>query len=176
MKTLLLATALLASPLAASAGTVTYVFRAFVEHSPNGAATRPANYGTIIPLRVTVNTDAPGSVSGNSEIYNGSGADDPIVSTQIGNATIGQSSYDSLIITKNPDGSSAITIQSYAVQVGSYTISFVSARGNAVASLNIPARILTLHFDTSSYASNYPKANVGGDLVTAGVPASSSAQ
>ncbi len=178
MKTLLVAGAvLLASSLAASAETVTYVFRAFVEHYPSGGATRPTGYGTIIPLRVTINTSAPGAISGNSETYNGSGADDPIVSTQIGNTTIPQSSYDSLTITKNPDGSSAISIQSYAVEQGAYTISFVSSHGNAVASLKIPSRILTLHFDTSSYNSNYPGAYVGGDLVTAGIPpASTSAQ
>ncbi len=169
----LAACVLLAAPLAASAETVTYKFRAFVEHYPSGGATRPANYGTVIPLCITVNTDAPGTVSGNSETYTGTGANDPIVSTQIGNTTIGQSSYDSLTITKNPDGSSAITIQSYEVQRGAYTISFVSAHGDAVASLKIPARILTLHFDTSSYSSNYPGAYVGGDLVTAGIPPAS---
>ena len=172
MKTAILTAALLlASPLAASAATVTYVFRAFVEHTPNGGATRPANYGAIIPIRVTVNTSAPGAASGNSAVYSGTGDDDPIVSTQIGSTTIPQSGMDSLVVTRNPDGSSAILIQSYAVQVGAYTISFVSAAGNAVPSLKIPGRILTLHFDTSSYSSNYPGADVGGHLVTAGIPA-----
>ncbi len=174
MKTAILAAALLfASTLAASAETVTYVFRAFVEHYPTGGATRPAGYGGIIPIRVTVNTAAPGTISGNSATYNGTGANDPIVSTQIGNTVIPQSYYDTLSITKNPDGSSSIGLFSYAVQTGFYSMSFVSSRGNAVASLGIPSKILTLHFDTSTYTSNYPHAYVGGDLVTAGIPPAS---
>ena len=170
MKLILAAALLLAPPMAASAETVTYVFRAFVEHYPDGAATRPANYGGIIPIRITVNTSAPGTVSGGTAVYAGSGANDPIVSTQIGNTTIPQSSYDSLTITKAANGSSSILIQSYAVQVGAYSVSFVSSARDAVASLAIPPRILTLHFDTSSYSSNYPGAYVGGHLVTAGIP------
>ena len=175
MKTLSLATALLlASTFAASAGTVTYAFKGFVEHRPGGASTEPADYGRIIPIRITVNTDAPGTVSGNTETFSGSGANDPIVSARIGSQTIPQSSHDTMVITKNPDGSSAITISSYAVQLGAYTFSFVSSRGGAVSSLAIPARILTLDFDLSSFSSEYPGAYVGGSLTTAGIPQVSS--
>ncbi len=174
MKTVSLATALLlASTLAVSAKTVTYAFKGFVEHSPGGRSTEPVDYGRIIPIRITVNTDAPGTVSGNTETYSGSasnGANDPIVSARIGSKTIPQSSYDSVVITKNPDGSSSIAINSYEVQLGAYTFSFVSSRGNAVSSLGIPARILTLDFDASSFSSGYPSADVGGSLTTAGIP------
>ena len=171
MKTVFITTALLlASPLAASAETVTYLFRGFVEHRPDAGPTEPADYGRVIPIHITVNRDAPGTVSGNTETYNGSGANDPIISAQIGNKTIPQSSYDSLVITKNSDGTSSITINSYAVQVGAYTFSFVGS----VQSLNIPARILTLDFDTASFSSAYPGAYVAGNLTTAGIPPVSS--
>ena len=177
-RTIILAAALLvSSTLGASAETVTYVFRAFVEHYTDAGATRPANYGGIIFIRVTVNTAVPGTVSGNTETYSGSGANDPIVSTQIGNTTVPQTSNDSLVITKNPDGSSSITIFSYAVQRGAYTIAFASSRGDALKSLAIPSRILSLHFDNSTYSSSYPGATVSGHLVTAGIPpASTSSQ
>ena len=178
MKTLSLATALLlASTFAASAKTVTYAFKGFVEHSPGGGSTEPVDYGRIIPIRITVNTDAPGTVSGNTETYSGSASDsaaDPIVSARIGSKTIPQGSYDYVVITKNSDGSSSIAISSYEVQLGGYSFSFVSSRGNAVASLAIPAKILTLDFDTSSFSSGDPVADVGGSLTTAGIPQVSS--
>lgn len=176
MKTVLIAASLgVSATMGASASTVTYAFKGFVEHRPDAGPTEPADYGHIIPVRITVNTDAPGTLSGNTETYNGSGSADPLVSTRFGTKIIPQSSYDSLAITRNSDGSSSIVIQSYAVQVGSYTISFVSSARSVVPSFDIPSKIQTLQFDTSSFSSNYPGAFVGGDLTTAGVPQVSSA-
>ena len=88
------------------------------------------------------------------------------MSAQINDVIIPQSSYDSIVISQSSDGQPSITINSYAVQVGTYTFSFFGGVQSLSITLEDPDPAVLqadLRFELSRRV-------VAGDLTTAGIP------
>ena len=176
MKIIVVAAGLLAATsVAAAAETVTYRFRGLVEHSGTAYGGVPAGYGAVEPIAITVDRSVLGTVSGDAETYGSAGRNanmpDPIVSIEIGSATIAPSPfYDFLSIQQSANRPSVLVIFSYDVMRGACTFTFT---GGGNASLAIRQRIYTLDYETSTLSCNYPSADVEGDMTSLAIPSSS---
>ena len=169
MKTAAFLTGLLATTPALAVTPATYVFRAFVEHGYAApAAPEGEPLGSVVKITVTVDTSFPGTINGDTATYANSdcpSGQGPIISVYVsGNSFNFAGGCNSIVIVKNTNGPSSITMRGASPQIGTtFNASFTSTQ-NEVASFNIPREIHTTDFDESRYLTTDPDFSISGHL------------
>ena len=172
-KGILFAGAALTMMSAARAATpVSYTFKGIVEYG-SGPGHKPvsAREGAYVTVTIVLDSSVAGTLSGNTMTYTGGiacgGQSSPVLSAMVSGQTanFGNGACDSVSITRDPNGTSSITMGSGTFHIGTtFQASFVTSNPAVIRSYNIPAKIPTVNYDRSMFHFVVPNFEISGDM------------